>query len=177
MADGLRRKIALSQLERAKNVLDATFQETDEDDEDSSDVLGALPSLKDRLDMNRRPGTNNDKMANSMLSEDRGNLPTWKHFFDNNELVNLRDRSLDVNTYYTLPSSSLSNTSSIPIFIFHHGAGSSGLSFANLAKQLTTKLEGRCGCFAFDARGHSQTRPLSVDKPRALIETLLLRFL
>ncbi|CAI1724441.1 hypothetical protein SEUBUCD646_0O02420 [Saccharomyces eubayanus] len=165
MADSLRRKIALSQLERAKNVLDATFQETDEDDEDSCDVLGVLPLLKDRLDTDRSPGSNNDKIANSILSEDRGNLPTWKDFFDNKELVNLHNRSLEVNTYYTLPSSSLSNTSSIPIFIFHHGAGSSGLSFANLAKQLTTKLDGKCGCFAFDARGHSQTRPLDADKP------------
>ncbi|CAI4063700.1 hypothetical protein SKDZ_08G1220 [Saccharomyces kudriavzevii ZP591] len=165
MADDLRRKVALSKLEKAKSMLDATFQEVEEHVEDGGDALGALPSLNGQLNGNGIHKGSDRSIADRSSSKRKGNLPTWKDFFDSKEFVNLPERNLNINTYYTLPTSSLSNTSSVPIFIFHHGAGSSGLSFANLAKQLSTKLEGRCGCFAFDARGHAQTISTKAGKP------------
>ncbi|CAR30646.1 phosphoprotein phosphatase methylesterase 1 [Lachancea thermotolerans CBS 6340] len=91
-------------------------------------------------------------------------LPTWHDFFQQNARVQIGDRGLDFNTYFSLPAASEladpSNTTSVPIFIFHHGAGSSGLSFAPLAKALHEQLDGRCGSFAFDARGHGLTAPV-----------------
>ncbi|CAI4966983.1 ANM_HP_G0075600.mRNA.1.CDS.1 [Saccharomyces cerevisiae] len=165
MSDDLRRKIALSQFERAKNVLDATFQEAYEDDENDGDALGSLPSFNGQSNRNRKYTGKTGSTTDRISSKEKSSLPTWSDFFDNKELVSLPDRDLDVNTYYTLPTSLLSNTTSIPIFIFHHGAGSSGLSFANLAKELNTKLEGRCGCFAFDARGHAETKFKKADAP------------
>lgn len=85
-------------------------------------------------------------------------LPTWKDYFDVNEKVLLYSDMLEFNTYYKLPSKN--DQRSIPIFFFHHGAGSSGLTFAPLCKELNSQLDGNCGLFTFDARGHGQTKSL-----------------
>lgn len=42
-------------------------------------------------------------------------------------------------------------------FIFHHGAGASGLSFAALAKEITARGP-EYGVLSFDCRGHGKTR-------------------
>lgn len=64
-------------------------------------------------------------------------LPSWKDFFQQNERVDLDDRGFSFNTYFSLPTTpddALRASSPIPVFVFHHGAGSSALSFAPLAK-------------------------------------------
>ncbi len=38
--------------------------------------------------------------------------------------------------------------------VFHHGAGYSGLSFAMMAKEITTTTGGECGVLAMDCRRH-----------------------
>ncbi len=43
-----------------------------------------------------------------------------------------------------------------PLFVAHHGAGSAGLSFAALAAELRTRLPA-AGMLAVDARGHGET--------------------
>ncbi|BEJ16525.1 hypothetical protein CspHIS471_0511300 [Cutaneotrichosporon sp. HIS471] len=53
----------------------------------------------------------------------------------------------------------------------HHGAGSSALSFAPLAKAVTVKSGGELGVFAYDARGHGKTHSGN-DKDLSL-QTLL----
>lgn len=40
----------------------------------------------------------------------------------------------------------------------HHGGGASALSFAALARDVSTKSSGELGFFSFDARGHGKTR-------------------
>jgi protein phosphatase methylesterase 1 len=52
--------------------------------------------------------------------------------------------------YYTPPSSPTA-----PVYVFHHGAGSSALSFALVAAHLTAAIS--CGVIAFDARHHGST--------------------
>lgn len=47
-------------------------------------------------------------------------------------------------------------TSKSPLFIFHHGAGSSGLSFAVLSSEIR-KLLPNAGMLSVDARGHGST--------------------
>jgi len=44
--------------------------------------------------------------------------------------------------------------------VFHHGAGYSGLSFAMMAKEITTTTGGECGVLAMDCRRHGKTSPL-----------------
>lgn len=43
-----------------------------------------------------------------------------------------------------------------PLFVLHHGAGSSGLSFALFAAELLKALP-NCGVVSVDARGHGET--------------------
>jgi protein phosphatase methylesterase 1 len=52
--------------------------------------------------------------------------------------------------YYSPPT-----TSGAPVYVFHHGAGSSALSFALVAAHLTPAIS--CGVLAFDARHHGST--------------------
>ncbi|CEP62290.1 phosphoprotein phosphatase methylesterase 1 LALA0_S05e02212g [Lachancea lanzarotensis] len=89
-------------------------------------------------------------------------LPSWKDFFDQNETFSIENGDFTFNSYFTLPTSESLPKSpasrNIPIFVFHHGAGSSALSFAPLARSLHEKLGNQCGTFAFDARGHGQTK-------------------
>lgn len=44
------------------------------------------------------------------------------------------------------------------VLVCHHGAGSSGTTFALLAKGITDKSRGTLGLLTFDARGHGKTR-------------------
>jgi protein phosphatase methylesterase 1 len=57
-----------------------------------------------------------------------------------------------------------------PLFVMHHGAGSSGLSFASCAEELR-KLLPKAGVLSLDARSHGRTtmtprsKPLDQDSP------------
>ena len=50
-----------------------------------------------------------------------------------------------------------SPTGNAPLFVTHHGAGSSGLSFAALAAEIRKLLPG-AGILSLDARGHGLTK-------------------
>ena len=41
-----------------------------------------------------------------------------------------------------------------PIFVFHHGAGYSALSFALTCSYIKQLMNGGCTMFAYDCRGH-----------------------
>lgn len=58
---------------------------------------------------------------------------------------------IDHHVYLTSP------TNRAPLFVMHHGAGSSGLSFAALASE-TRKLLPEAGILSLDARGHGSTK-------------------
>lgn len=64
-------------------------------------------------------------------------------------------RHLSFQIYYSPPSSK-----SVPIFIFHHGAGSSSMTFCKLTQSLKNKYgteEEHPGIFLFDMRGHGNS--------------------
>ncbi|KAI7878725.1 uncharacterized protein EV154DRAFT_429249, partial [Mucor mucedo] len=44
-----------------------------------------------------------------------------------------------------------------PLFIMHHGAGSSALTFGFTAKYIKELSNGQCGVMAVDCRGHGAT--------------------
>lgn len=58
--------------------------------------------------------------------------------------------------YLTLPAAKG------PLFVLHHGAGSSGLSFALFAAELRKALP-NCGVLSVDARGHGETAVKTPD--------------
>lgn len=75
----------------------------------------------------------------------------------------VRNENGDSFSTYYIPPKSLKS----PVFIFHHGAGSSAMTFGFLAKQLIQLMsddkdkesfEATPGIFAYDARGHGDTR-------------------
>lgn len=143
----LRRKAVLRHL-------DLVGQSSPEEEE--KDALGELPSLGNHeLKIHHRP-------VNDGYDNENEAVLGWNDFFDHQERIRVEERNFEFNTYYSLPKSL--EEPSIPVFVFHHGAGSSGLTFANLSKKMEEKTDGRCAVFAFDARGHGQTRPIDSEK-------------
>lgn len=90
-------------------------------------------------------------------SEDPRILPpiavqdVWQGYFAEKLTLPAPDLSGRINAYYTPPKSP-----SDALFIFHHGAGSSAMSFAALASALEV-LNSNYGILAFDARFHGDT--------------------
>ncbi|KAI0951613.1 hypothetical protein AcW1_008616 [Taiwanofungus camphoratus] len=141
--------------------------EGDEDEEsEAADSLGSLPS---------------DTGPPHMLS--RNPLSTRKHppnvsfapisasaFFEQATQVAVPALGLDVRVYYTPPKFADGT-----VLVCHHGAGSSALSFACTAKEITDMSRGQCGVLALDCRGHGRTTttvsPPPTDEDLA-IETL-----
>jgi protein phosphatase methylesterase 1 len=99
-----------------------------------------LPSREILLNLNRTP----NKKSMSQIP--------WTAYFERELNLIVTD---DANTvmhhvYLTSPTGSAS------LFVTHHGAGSSGLSFAALAAQIR-KLLPSAGILSLDARGHGST--------------------
>ncbi|KAI9812434.1 MAG: Protein phosphatase methylesterase 1 [Pycnora praestabilis] len=76
----------------------------------------------------------------------------WSNYFSQELYIERKtaDGLLTQHVYITLP------ISSGPLFVTHHGAGSSGLSFAALALELRKALP-EAGVLSLDARGHGGT--------------------
>ncbi|WVQ81692.1 protein phosphatase methylesterase 1 [Cryptococcus sp. DSM 104549] len=77
------------------------------------------------------------------------------------------------------PSSQQQGAGKGTYLVCHHGAGSGGLSFAPLAKEVTRRSNGELGVLSFDCRGHGKT---TTSGPREAeldlsLETLLADFL
>lgn len=84
---------------------------------------------------------------------------SWDQYFDQNFTIESKTGGevARFNIYYSPPSGP-----EAPIFLLHHGAGSSGLTFALLAKILRSQMKGQsngevAGVVAFDMRGHGRT--------------------
>lgn len=142
MSEELRKRMLLNSLKKVETITEVRTEE-------ESDKLSDLVHINKIRDSKLIKGNKNEYNKSEYLTK-------WDEFFQVNERTQLNHCGYDFNYYYSLPTSL--NAPTIPIFIFHHGAGSSALTFANLCKQLINKLDGKCGCFAFDARGHGQTR-------------------
>jgi protein phosphatase methylesterase 1 len=76
---------------------------------------------------------------------------SWPPYFAQNfRIPSPHNPSQSFNVYYTPAISATA-----PVYIFHHGAGSSGLSFAVCAGLLRDSIQ--CGVIAFDVRYHGRT--------------------
>jgi protein phosphatase methylesterase 1 len=89
-----------------------------------------------------------------------GPLP-WTDFFAQELYL---DRQVD-NAYSITHHAYLSPpTGSGPLFVTHHGAGSSGLSFATFTAEIQ-KLLPKAGVLSLDARGHGRTTINDASSP------------
>ena len=77
---------------------------------------------------------------------------SWTEYFDQELYLEKATPSGKIvyHVYLTPPSQKA------PLFVTHHGAGSSGLSFAVLAPEIRRVLPG-AGVLSLDARGHGET--------------------
>lgn len=168
MGDELRRKLLLNHLDKANKIL-GEYHETNSDEEDE-DYIGSLPSLtgKSSSPKTRYPLIRSHiKRATSNEGKPEV-IANWNDFYQDNETFELKERNYSFNTYFNLPKIDDTDTpiKSIPFFIFHHGAGSSALTFASLSNNLQQKLDNQCGSFSFDARNHGQTKQIDTTIPR-----------
>ncbi|CCE63202.1 hypothetical protein TPHA_0E01080 [Tetrapisispora phaffii CBS 4417] len=150
MSDDVRRKLLLKYL--------GNIDDLNDDNQDENDTPNNISPLKSftKLNATDENFALEDKSLPNFFPED---LPSWKEYFDFNNIFVNKKRNIKINFYYKLPLKM--DSLSIPIFILHHGAGSSALTFATLARDIFIKLEGRCAIMAFDARGHGKTEPLA----------------
>ncbi|KAG5439162.1 hypothetical protein PCANB_001461 [Pneumocystis canis] len=85
-------------------------------------------------------------------------IPLWSKYFE--ESVKLSSFRL----YLTRPRLFLEKKQQIhTFFIMHHGAGSCGLTFAYLAKEITSMTNSECGVLAYDMRGHGDSDDIIKD--------------
>jgi len=76
---------------------------------------------------------------------------SWHEYFEQELYLDHVDGNLlaKYHAYLTVPTDPTKD----PLFVCHHGAGSSGLSFALLARELRKKMP-NCGILSVDARDH-----------------------
>lgn len=73
----------------------------------------------------------------------------WRDYFETYQDVNIPGTP-DVFRVYKIQG----NDASTPVFVMHHGAGHSGLSFALTAHHIKEMTKGQCSIVSMDARGH-----------------------
>ncbi|KAI8970929.1 Alpha/Beta hydrolase protein [Pilobolus umbonatus] len=78
---------------------------------------------------------------------------SWEDYFDECLDISIPGTDKVFRVYRTMPA-----VEDGPLFVMHHGAGSSALSFGVMAKTITGITEGKCGVMAIDCRGHGATR-------------------
>ncbi|KAJ9477169.1 Protein phosphatase methylesterase 1 [Pseudozyma hubeiensis] len=92
------------------------------------------------------------------VNVDSPSLPTLKPGMG----LPIDDSDLD---HQQIPGPSRQSASSSPgtLFVFHHGAGFSALSYALTAAEITRTSGGEVGVLAYDCRGHGRTRLHDID--------------
>ena len=94
----------------------------------------------------------------------------WEDFFAQEYYLphQLGDLQVTHHVYFTPP------TASGPLLVTHHGAGSSGLSFASFSSEIH-KLLPKAGVLSLDARGHGFTKAeaLTLDTQIAGLDLML----
>ena len=96
----------------------------------------------------------NVKPASSITRGGSRNLEQipWTTYFERELFLTPPDNSLTFHAYLNSPTPGLK----APLFVLHHGAGSSGMSFAVLASEIRKHLP-NAGILSPDARGHGGT--------------------
>ncbi|KAB8074155.1 Alpha/Beta hydrolase protein [Aspergillus leporis] len=119
----------------------------DEDDSESASSTGTVVPSPSR----------------QLFARSRGSNPTdtlsWTDFFTQELFLVQETDSMRIthHVYLTPP------TNSGPLFVMHHGAGSSGLSFAACAEEIR-KILPKAGILSIDARDHGRTTTTAEGK-------------
>jgi len=105
-----------------------------------------------------------------MISRQSTQSLAWTDFFEQELFLPQEGERIHLIHHVYLTPPSLSG----PLFVMHHGAGSSGLSFATCAGEIR-KILPKAGVLSIDARGHGRTmmttNPADLDNPNPSIAT------
>lgn len=118
-------------------------EDNDDEEAEARDGLGSLSLQPPRV----RNASKSASSPNPLLSP----LSASTHF-DQAIQVSVPASDLDFRVYIT-PQKPSDDGEVGSLMVCHHGAGYSALSFACLAKEVST-TNGECGFMAFDARAH-----------------------
>jgi pimeloyl-ACP methyl ester carboxylesterase len=78
----------------------------------------------------------------------------WTLFFNQKRDIVTEDGS--VFCIYETRATDETSEETQPLFIFHHGAGQSALSFALTARELQKRTNNQCSIVCYDCRGHGE---------------------
>lgn len=160
----LQKSFAKSHLSRLPPEPPPIYDERDEEDEipvtnesldDSSSSASSTGTIVPS------PGKKLFGMSKDSSRRSRSAALPWTNFFTQELYLDRRlddTHSITHHVYLSAP------TGSGPLFVTHHGAGSSGLSFATFAVEIQ-KLLPQAGVLSLDARGHGRT---TVNDPSSL---------
>ncbi|RBQ93647.1 hypothetical protein VDGD_08768 [Verticillium dahliae] len=171
----------MSDLQRAwaKRKVDAIPEPFDELPEDNADELSELP---DHLDDGDSSSASSASSTGTIIPSPSQRLfarpgaalsrpgrswepVPWTTYFER-ELFLEHDATTTYHAYLTSPS-----PQGGPLFVAHHGAGSSALSFALVAAEIRRALP-HAGFLSLDARGHGATVTPDQDRPDLSLPTL-----
>lgn len=146
------------------------FDEVEEEEEEI-EALGDLPVDDDSSSASSAssasstgtiiPSSNQNLFARPQGSPNRRTLDQipWTAYFER-ELFLESTKDAGTITYHAYLTSPVGTG---PLFVTHHGAGSSGLSFAVVASEIRKKLPS-AGILSLDARGHGSTKIIPVPE-------------
>lgn len=103
------------------------------------------------------------------MSKSGGSNPlSWMEFFDQELYLeeDYENQHITHHVYITAPRGSG------PLFVTHHGAGSSGLTFAAVAADIK-KIIPDAGILSLDCRDHGETTVVNADGSRPAIDLTL----
>lgn len=151
----MQRSIFQNRLRRAEQELGFNFSEEveseNQDEEEPKDITGKVAGVVHSKDV--RDST-----------KETSQYPKWSTVFDENDIF-CNNEGYSFQTYFKKPI--LQDGDTPIVFIGHHGAGSSGLTFGELCKSVVSNTRdgyiSKPGFFTFDFRGHSMTNLLNAD--------------
>ncbi|OAA69187.1 Protein phosphatase methylesterase, eukaryotic [Akanthomyces lecanii RCEF 1005] len=94
----------------------------------------------------------------------------WTTYFERELYMESEDHSVKFHAYLSSP------VEKGPLFVMHHGAGSSGLSFALVGSEIRKRMP-NAGIFAVDCRGHGSTTTTNEGDVDLKLQTLSLDLL
>ncbi|KAI4247688.1 MAG: hypothetical protein L6R40_001274 [Gallowayella cf. fulva] len=160
-------KAKLASMPREPLLVPAAFAEEDENAEEQTDELQPLPESAQDEDSSSTSSTSSASSTGTIRPNSKHlfarttglrpgkkplePLPWTDYFAQEYYLENVRSNETVIHHVYITPPAPKG-----PLFVLHHGAGSSGLSFALFAIELRKALPS-AGILSVEARGHGET--------------------
>ncbi|KAL7312579.1 Protein phosphatase methylesterase 1 [Mucor circinelloides] len=119
-------------------------------------------NTEERLPMNATTASTARQSKASHFSPSK-----WQDYFETSLDVSIPNTS-DISFFKHINEPNKENG---PLFVMHHGAGSSALTFGVTAKLVKEVSQGECGVIAIDCRGHGASKTQAFDSDFSL-ETL-----